>query len=63
MRIDEKYKIRAVELANRLSGMTYAEWFRVRRLIDARFSEERECVSLQLEFSGIEEEGNDEMKD
>ena len=63
MRIDEKCRTEAVKLANRLNGMTYAEWFRVRRLIDVWVSKKRESVSLQLEFAGIEEDGNDEMND
>lgn len=56
MTFEMDHKQRAIELANRLAGMTYAEWFRVKKLIDARFEHEIKDAKLGVLFSGIPQE-------
>ncbi len=52
-----EFEERTVELANRLQDMTYAEWGRVRFLIDRKFEAKKEELEQQLQLS-ITQEGD-----
>lgn len=50
------FEARTVELANRLQDMTYAEWGRVRFVIDHKFEAKKEELERQLQLSTTEED-------
>lgn len=49
------FEQRTLDLTNRLHDMTYAEWKRVRHLINKRFAEKKKESERQLQLSLVEE--------
>lgn len=50
------FEQRTLDLANRLHDMTYAEWVRVRHLIDRKFKSKKKESERQLQLSLIKED-------
>lgn len=51
----QEYEQRTLDLANRLHDMTYAEWKRVRYLVDKAFKGKKKESERQLQLSILEE--------
>ena len=52
----QDFEQRTLDLANRLQDMTYAEWKRVRDLIDKKFENKKKESEYQLQLSQVSEE-------
>ncbi len=49
------FETRTLDLANRLHDMTYAEWERVKCVIDGKFEKRKRESEQQLQLSLVEE--------
>lgn len=49
------FELRTLDIANRLHGITYAEWKRVRYLIDKKFKAKKKELELHIQLSIVEE--------